>query len=429
MTAARQPRRSRAKPNGPAHAPAADAAIPGVPWLLSPHDIDEFAARTWDRKPLYIRRSDPDYYRDILTLDDLDSVIAYSIPKDDTGKAPPVMVVENRKHAQAPPNLAGGGRYYDAYARGSTLVFNSLHRRWTPVGKLCRAVSEHFRCPVIGNAYLTPKDAQGFPPHVDTHDVFVLQLHGEKTWRLRGVGSKRPLGPPHRMPAIDVKALPRGSEVTMRPGDALYIPRGLVHEAHTAHTSSLHLTIAVLAFTVEDLLIEAVRSLAERREDLRQHLSPASSTPDRAAMSPRLARKLLHFDARALEAAQQRLEARRVHEESWTMPGGRFEAIDRIGDLDPTTRVVKRWGMPSSAVADAGSVVFGFPGELMVSPRAVAAALAFIRDHDAFRVGDLPGLHDHAKQILVGRMITSGLLEVDPETPAVRRERRLPRER
>jgi hypothetical protein len=59
----------------------------------------------------------------------------------------------------------------------------------------------------------------------------------------------------------------------------------------------------------------------------------------------------------------------------------------------------------------------------------VAPALAFIRDHDAFRVGDLPGLHDQAKQILVGRMITSGLLEVDPETPAVRRGRRLPRER
>ncbi|HWO26899.1 MAG TPA: cupin domain-containing protein [Kofleriaceae bacterium] len=413
MKAKRRPKGPRAKPRGPRPAPAAEAAIPSVPWLLSPLGIDEFAARYWDEKVLHVRRADPDYFRSILTLDDLDSVIAYSIPKEDPGKTLPLMVVENRKHGPAPFNLADGGRYYDAYARGSTLVFNSLHRRWTPVGKLCRAVSEHFRCPVIGNAYLTPRDAQGFPPHFDTHDVFVLQLHGEKTWRLRGVEQHRPLGPPHRMAAIDAKALPRGSEVTMRPGDVMYIPRGIIHEANTAHTSSLHLTIAVLAFTVEDLLLEAIRSLAERRADLRRSLSPAASKADRVAMKTRLARELSRLDVRALEVAEQRLATRRVQEESWSVPGGRFAAIDQIGDLRLTTRVVKRWGMPCNAIDDADFVVFAFPGEEVASPRAVGPALEFIRDHDAFQVGDLPGLSDRAKQLLVGRMIKSGLLEVD----------------
>jgi ribosomal protein L16 Arg81 hydroxylase len=415
MTATRRSRDPRSKPIGPELAPAVEPAIPSVAWLLSPLGLDEFAARYWDAKVLHLPRADPDYFRRILTLDDLDSVIAYSIPKDDTGKAPPLVVVENRKHG--PARLpGGGGRYYDAYAGGSTLVFNSLHRRWTPVGKLCRAVSEHFRCPVIGNAYLTPRDAQGFPAHFDTHDVFVLQLHGEKTWRLRGVGYRRPLGPPHRVPAIDPKAMPIGSEVTMRPGDIMYIPRGVIHEANTAHTSSLHLTIAVLAFTVEDLLLEAVRLLAERRADLRRSFAPASSKADRAAMTTRLARELARLDVRCLEAAEQRLAAQRVQAETWSVPGGRFAAIDQIGDLRLTTRVVKRWGMPCTASVEADAVAFAFPGDEVASPRAVAPALEFIRDHDAFQVGDLPGLPDRAKQTLVGRMIKSGLLEIDAKT-------------
>lgn len=419
MKATRRPRRARSRANGSARdrAVAAGAAIPSVPWLLSPLSVDEFTARYWDTKVLHVRRADPDYFRHILKLDDLDSIIAYSIPKED-GKPAPLMVIENRKHAPAPLDLAGGGRYYDAYARGSTLVFNSLHRRWTPVGELCRAISDHFRCPVIGNAYLTPQDAQGFPAHFDSHDVIVLQLHGEKTWRLRGVGQERPLGPPHRVRPLDVKALPKGSEVRMRPGDVLYIPRGIVHEASTADTSSLHLTIAVLAFSVEDLLIEAVRVLTERRAGLRRSLALPSSKADRAAMRTRLVRELSRLDARTLLAAEQRLEARRVQEESWTLPGGRFAAIDRSGALELTTRVVKRRGMPCSAVVDAGSVMFGFPGEQMVSPAAVAPALEFIRDHDAFRVGDLPGLGDQAKQVLVRRMIKSGLLAIDPEVEA-----------
>lgn len=430
MKATRQPRRARTKATGDEHEPAARAEIPipSVPWLLSPHGLDEFSARYWDTKVLHVRRADPDYFRDVLTLDDLDSVIAYSIPKGD-GKPQPLMVIENRKHAPAPLDLAGGERYYDDYARGSTLVFNSIHRRWTPVGKLCRAISDHFRCPVVGNAYLTPNDAQGFPPHFDTHDVFVLQLHGEKTWRLRGVGYKRPLGAPHRVPILDIKALPKGDEVTLRPGDVLYIPRGIVHEASTATTSSLHLTVAVLAFSVEDLLIEAVRVLTERREDLRRSLEFPKRKADRAAMKAGLARELARLDARTLEAAEQRLEAKRIQEETWTVPGGRFAAIDRSAELELTTRVVKRWGMSCSAVLDAGSVMFGFPGEQMVSPGAVAPALEFIRDHDAFQVSDLPGLSDNAKQVLVKRMIKSGLLDFAPEAPDVPRRRRSSRDR
>ena len=80
--------------------------------------------------------------------------------------------------------------------------------------------------------------------------------------------------------------------------------------------------------------------------------------------------------------------------------------------------------MPVSALLESQGVVFSFPGEVMVVPSALAPAMLFIRDHEAFTVGDLPGLNAGASQVLIARMITSGLLQVAPEAPAKRRWQR-----
>ena len=37
---------------------------------------------------------------------------------------------------------------------------------------------------VGANVYLTPPGTQGFAPHFDDVDVFILQLEGKKHWRL-----------------------------------------------------------------------------------------------------------------------------------------------------------------------------------------------------------------------------------------------------
>lgn len=42
-----------------------------------------------------------------------------------------------------------------------------------------------FRAPVGCNAYLTPPGRQGFAPHSDDIDAFILQLEGTKRWVLK----------------------------------------------------------------------------------------------------------------------------------------------------------------------------------------------------------------------------------------------------
>jgi hypothetical protein len=70
------------------------------------------------------------------------------------------------------------------FADGSTLVLQALHRVWPPILEFCQKLAAEMGHPVQANAYVTPPQNQGFSAHYDVHDVFVVQLEGEKRWRI-----------------------------------------------------------------------------------------------------------------------------------------------------------------------------------------------------------------------------------------------------
>lgn len=52
------------------------------------------------------------------------------------------------------------------------------------VGMVVSVLQELFQCMVGANVYLTPQNSQGFAPHYDDIDAFVLQIEGSKHWRV-----------------------------------------------------------------------------------------------------------------------------------------------------------------------------------------------------------------------------------------------------
>lgn len=46
------------------------------------------------------------------------------------------------------------------------------------------SLQEYFSCFVGANLYLTPPDSQGFAPHYDDIEAFVLQIEGKKLWKI-----------------------------------------------------------------------------------------------------------------------------------------------------------------------------------------------------------------------------------------------------
>ena len=71
------------------------------------------------------------------------------------------------------------------FADGATIVLQGLHRTWPAINDFVSTLAEDLGHPVQANAYVTPRQSQGFDDHYDVHDVFVLQVAGEKHWRIR----------------------------------------------------------------------------------------------------------------------------------------------------------------------------------------------------------------------------------------------------
>jgi mannose-6-phosphate isomerase-like protein (cupin superfamily) len=138
----------------------------------------------------------------------------------------------------------------------------------------CRALEQVFSCHVQTNIYLTPPNAQGFAAHYDNHDVFVLQVEGEKRWRLY----QTPVDMPYRGEAFRRGAYDPGAptqEFTLKAGDCAYIPRGLMHDADTGgDCESLHITAGLIVRTWADLLLEAVSAVALTEPEFRRSLPP-----------------------------------------------------------------------------------------------------------------------------------------------------------
>ncbi|GAX27121.1 hypothetical protein FisN_13Lh331 [Fistulifera solaris] len=137
-----------------------------------------------------------------------------------------------------------------SFLKGNSLVWNHADVLTSPLAHLCDDLQKSFPH-AYANVYLTPPQSQTAPPHADDRDVLVIQLYGEKDWTVyRNIPIAYPY--PHEQVGKD-ESLPVPKQVldgpsyniTLQKGHVLYMPRGYVHEAHSAqYTSSLHATVA-----------------------------------------------------------------------------------------------------------------------------------------------------------------------------------------
>lgn len=145
--------------------------------------------------------------------------------------------------------------------------------------KFSATLQEYFHCLVGANIYLTPPNSQGFAPHYDDIEAFVLQIEGKKEWLLyppRDENEKLP-----RESSGNFKQDEIGEpaySLVLKPGDMLYFPRGWIHQAKTVDNShSLHITLSVYQKTafadlLEELTKQALKSAIESNVAFRRGL-------------------------------------------------------------------------------------------------------------------------------------------------------------
>ncbi|MDH3378767.1 MAG: cupin domain-containing protein, partial [Gammaproteobacteria bacterium] len=156
--------------------------------------------------------------------------------------------------------------------RGATLVINHTQHIDPINEQFAEALANDVNASVNINCYVSFPTKQGFDCHYDTHDVFVINTAGIKSWKVFHPTRKFPLD---RDPASDKKLLPLAEdakpylECTLTPGDVLYIPRGHWHYA-ISEEACIHLTVSHSNRSCVDYLVWLINEMRKNDEFLRE---------------------------------------------------------------------------------------------------------------------------------------------------------------
>ena len=284
-----------------------------------------------------------------------------------------------------------------AFEAGATIVLQALHHNWLPLARFCRWLEDELGQPVQANSYYTPRRSQGFAVHHDTHDVFVLQIAGEKHWRVYDPLLELPLKQQRYSKELGEHG-PPVLELTLRAGDTLYLPRGWLHDADTSQTDSLHITVGVNVHT----WVDAVRAaLAECEDDVEFRRTVGGEPSLDADLLDRVAEHL------GPEEVARRARARFVDSRRPVLDG-QLEEIRALDSLTGDTRLERR----DTVIADLDGTTLSFEGKHVTFPDHARAEVEAVFGADGpFSAAELPGdLDAESRLVLVRRLIREGFL-------------------
>jgi hypothetical protein len=286
--------------------------------------------------------------------------------------------------------------------RGATIVLQGLHLTKAAIAAFCRSLEETLGHPAQANAYYTPREAQGLPVHHDTHDVFVLQVSGEKRWLVYEPAWELPLK--HQKYSEEMgEPGPPVEDRVLRPGDMLYLPRGWLHEALTSDTDSLHITVGINVVTWLDAFRAALDELGDHVGFRRSWQTGDGSDDLVEALRARLAPEDV-----ARRANKSLVRSRRP------IRDGQMAQLRALDTVAPETRLERRPTVLADLVEQNGSISLAFEGKDVTFPGHVAEELeAIVRSDEPFSAADLPGaLDDAGRLVLVRRLVREGFLQL-----------------
>ncbi|KAI5609405.1 ribosomal oxygenase 1 [Silurus asotus] len=214
-------------------------------WLIHPVTAKTFFRDTWEKKPLLIRRQNPHYYEGLFSTAEFDRIlrnddVQYGVNLDVTS------FTNGKRETHNPPGRALPYSVWDFYENGCSLRMLNPQAFSSTVWNVLSILQEKFGSMAGANMYLTPAGTQGFAPHYDDIEAFIVQLEGKKHWRVYNPRSKDEVlslvsSPNYSQTEIGNPIM----DVVLEPGDLLYFPRGFIHQGNCLpDTHSLHITIS-----------------------------------------------------------------------------------------------------------------------------------------------------------------------------------------
>lgn len=292
--------------------------IPDLAALLAPMTPEQFFTEHYDRKPLHIRGTPAKFagvlsWRGINRLLDMTHIWSGTSLKlvMDSQTIPPEQFCSRALGRDGAQLLQPDAKLVQGWiAKGASVVMNDVDSLTPGLASVSNALEAAGLGKAQANVYISWQSHKAFRTHYDTHDVWAVQVEGEKDWNIWEGRAEWPI--PHPV----FKGLPQSHHdtargglrevVKLRPGDLLYLPRGWYHDALAEAPASVHIAYGVhapLGMDLLNILLERALHDPEFRKPLPRQ---DGSAPARFALTQRaglLGQKLAEFtrDPKVLE--------------------------------------------------------------------------------------------------------------------------------
>src|SRR5690606_32440789 len=216
----------------------------------------EFLRDYWQKKPLLIRQAIPDFQNPLSP----DELAGLSLEEEVESR----LVIE---HGDSPWELRRGPFAEDTYQqlpeRDWTLLVQAVDQLVPEVAELLQHFRflPNWRIDDVMISYAT--DGGGVGPHFDNYDVFLLQAHGRRRWRI-GRQKDKTLRP--GLPLKILAAFEPEEEHVLEPGDMLYLPPGWAHDG-IAEGECMTYSIGFRSPNGAQLAHEVLQRMAEAAAD------------------------------------------------------------------------------------------------------------------------------------------------------------------
>lgn len=388
--------------------------------ILDPVTPEAFFDQTFGRKHLQVPGK-ADKFARVFSWDAFSALLGTTALWSDRSMK---MVLDGRQ--LAPPEFCRAGlsregqetlqpdgkRVSELLRKGATVVLDFIESLTPELASVAATLEVVIGGPVSCNAYCSWQAHPGFSSHFDTMDVFALHISGSKTWRLyegRTDNAAEIPGfncasvPPQEREIAKGRVL---QELTMKPGDLLYVPRGQYHDALATSDASLHVSFGVTEPIGSDFMAIWMPVLA--RESLFRASLPHFDDADaHQAHLRKLAERLQAIVAEPATSAEmraiQRQRAARHCLSRFALPARKDVAVFRVRSLH--AKLVRRGGD--------FLLKTGFGEAVLPGADEKAAQWAMARDFfdaDEFAAAVAGGQSTAAAQILT-KLSAAGLIE------------------
>jgi quercetin dioxygenase-like cupin family protein len=378
-------------------------------------DEEEFFRTYFNKKVLYRPGGITGDPRQVLSIADMDDIVHQEGMRSGLlrmlGNGVPAIgdqltsQLEMRREGKVIEDAVDPERIYAHFRAGKTLIHGGLNLTRPNLRTLARSMTERFAAKSEIVAFLTPAGQRG-GAHSDPTDVYVIQLEGTKRWQIWPTPQARRPGEDTYFDSLPDPVL----DLSVQPGDVLYIPYSTPHRASAEGSVSLHVTVVAGPRSWAHHLMSAVQDILHNGPEFWDTPYLDDTSPEELApkIEQLIAKLRTVSTAAVLERAQRDGRAFRGVRQA-----ALFQEMAAADGIDADTKLLAVDGAATFGEEADGTAQVTILGNTLAMPQAAAAALRSASTSVPFPAGEfLPGAGSRRALPLARQLLRLGALRI-----------------